>query len=114
MKKFLAMGAAALVVAIFTLQQALAWVTFNTGIGANLGYQSGGNTLLWGLYRNGQPGGPDFPCEFPLPGCAGTTGQTQYNLHAVTPGQTQSRYAPAHKTGVTGWSTYSPYYSPRR
>jgi len=62
MKKFLTVGTLALVVAAFSLQQAFAWKCANFSVGLNWSYSSGGNNLLWGLYRNGQPpGGCDEP-----------------------------------------------------
>lgn len=50
---FLAIALAALVV-----PQAWAWKNTHLGIGLNWNHQSGGNNLLWGLFRNGQPPGP--------------------------------------------------------
>lgn len=54
MKKFLLAGLLALPVAALTSQPASAWSKFNIGIGANLGWQSGGSkSLLWGAYKSG-------------------------------------------------------------
>jgi hypothetical protein len=61
MKKFLFIGALALAVAAFLQQHVYAWKCANFSVGLNWSYQSGGNNLLWGLYRNGQPGGCDLP-----------------------------------------------------
>jgi hypothetical protein len=59
MKKIFVMGALAVAVAAVSQQQASAWTNIKFGAGINLGYQAGGNTLLWGAFRNGQPPGPD-------------------------------------------------------
>ena len=73
MKKFITMGMLALAVAAVCSAPAPAWLNWRFGIGLNFGWQSGGNNTLWGLFRNGQPPGPD--CGFggcgggcPLPG----------------------------------------------
>src|SRR5437870_2509435 len=63
MKKFLTVGALALIVAAFSHQQASAWINCKFGIGFNWDWQSGGNNLLWGAFRNGQPGAPDWECH---------------------------------------------------
>jgi hypothetical protein len=61
MKKFLVIGALALVVAVLLEYQAWAWKNASFSVGLNWSYSSGGNSLLWGAYRNGQPGGCDLP-----------------------------------------------------
>jgi hypothetical protein len=63
MKKFLIAGALALIVAGFSQQPASAWINCHFGIGFNWNWQSGGNNLLWGVFRNGQPGAPDWECH---------------------------------------------------
>jgi hypothetical protein len=60
MKKFFAMGVLALTAAGVFHQQASAWCKAGFSVGLNWGWQSGGNNLLWGVWRNGQPGGTDF------------------------------------------------------
>ncbi|MSQ95730.1 MAG: hypothetical protein EXR98_14410 [Gemmataceae bacterium] len=59
MKKFLAVGILAIGLIAMSQNQASAWVKWNIGVGANLGWSSGGNSLLWGAYRGAQPGEPD-------------------------------------------------------
>jgi hypothetical protein len=44
----------------------MAWKNNQLGLGLNWCYQSGGNNLFWGLFRNGQPPGPD--CGVGCPG----------------------------------------------
>ncbi len=61
MKKFLAMGALALAVAAIPQHQAKAWHNSSFSFGMNWSHSCGGNNLLWGLYRNGQPGEGDLP-----------------------------------------------------
>lgn len=58
MKKFLMMGALAMALAVLSTQQAPAWINVKFNAGLNYGYQAGGNNLLWGAFRNGQP--PDL------------------------------------------------------
>lgn len=59
MKKILTTGILALAVAALYAQTADAWINSKFGIGLNWNYQSGGNNLLWGAFRNGQPPAPD-------------------------------------------------------
>ncbi len=59
MKKILAIGMLAVGLMAVSHQQASAWVNTKFGIGMNFDWSSGGNTLLWGLIRDGQPGGMD-------------------------------------------------------
>jgi hypothetical protein len=59
MKKILTAGLLALSAALITDQQASAWVNCKFGVGLNWNWQSGGNNLLWGAFRNGQPPCPD-------------------------------------------------------
>ncbi|HMF16617.1 MAG TPA: hypothetical protein VKE98_05385 [Gemmataceae bacterium] len=61
MKKFLVMGTLALAVAALLELQAWAWKSSSLSMGMNWCHSSGGNNLLWGVYRNGQPGGCDLP-----------------------------------------------------
>jgi hypothetical protein len=63
MKKFLTAGVLALTVAACSHQQASAWINCKFGIGLNWNWQSGGNNMLWGVFRNGQPGAPDWECH---------------------------------------------------
>jgi len=59
MKKLLPIGLLALSFTVFA-EDASAWINSRFGLGFNWGWQSGGNNLLWGLFRDGQPGGPDI------------------------------------------------------
>ena len=68
MKKFLMMGALAMALAVLSTQQAPAWINVKFNAGLNYGYQAGGNNLLWGAFRNGQPPGPDGCSGFPQSG----------------------------------------------
>ncbi len=62
MKKFLTTGILALTLAALSTQDAPAWLNWKFGVGMNMGWQSGGNNTLWGLFRNGQPPAPDMCC----------------------------------------------------
>jgi hypothetical protein len=59
MKKILVAGLFAIGLLAITQQQASAWVNSKFGIGLNWDLQSGGNQILWGAWRNGQPPGPE-------------------------------------------------------
>jgi hypothetical protein len=65
MKKFVAMGAMALILGTCSLQEASAWKNEKLSVGLNWSYQSGGNNLLWGVFRNGQPPACDPGCFEP-------------------------------------------------
>lgn len=66
MKKMIAVGLVALGMVLAQERQAQAWSKFNFGVGLNLGWEGGGNNLLWGLARGqnvpgaGPLGGPGF------------------------------------------------------
>ena len=59
MKKIIASGLLAVCLIAVSKQEASAWVNSKFGIGLNWDFQSGGNSFLWGLWRNGQPPGPE-------------------------------------------------------
>ncbi len=59
MKKILVTGLVAISMLAIAQQQASAWVNSKFGIGLNWDLQSGGNQILWGAWRNGQPPGPE-------------------------------------------------------
>jgi len=60
MKKLLLTSIFGLLCACATQQQASAWINSKFGMGMNWSWQSGGNSLGYGLFRDGQPGGADF------------------------------------------------------
>ena len=59
MKKIVLAGLFAVCALALSQQQASAWVNSRFGVGLNWESQSGGNSLLWGAWRNGQPPGPE-------------------------------------------------------
>jgi hypothetical protein len=65
MKKLLAMGALAVALLAVSQQQASAWKNVKFGCGLNWEWSSGGNCFGWGLWRSGQPPGPE---SFGYPG----------------------------------------------
>jgi hypothetical protein len=88
MKKFLVVGALALTSAAIFHQQAFAWKNTQFSVGLNWSHQSGGNNLLWGAFRNGQPGCADYSCCQPNCGYgAGAMGASMggYPTNAMTP-----------------------------
>jgi hypothetical protein len=58
MKKILGLSLLAAFVFLATERPAQAWIDCKWSVGLNWHWQSGGNNLLWGLYRNGQVPGP--------------------------------------------------------
>lgn len=58
MKRIVMASLLALGVLSVSQQQASAWVNTKFGVGLNLGWQSGGNCLLWGAARGSQPPAP--------------------------------------------------------
>lgn len=53
MKKIILAGLLALPFAALSVQPAQAWFKFNAGVGANLGWQSGGSkNWMWGMYKS--------------------------------------------------------------
>jgi hypothetical protein len=59
MKKIALAGLMAISMIALSQQHASAWVNSRFGIGLNWSWQSGGNNLIWGLARGGQPPGPE-------------------------------------------------------
>lgn len=59
MKKIVVTGLLAISMLALTQQQASAWINAKFGVGLNLGWQSGGNQVLWGAWSNGQVPGPE-------------------------------------------------------
>ena len=59
MKKIVLAGLIAVCVIALSQQQASAWINSRFGVGLNWEAQSGGNNFGWGLWRNGQPPGPE-------------------------------------------------------
>jgi hypothetical protein len=75
MKKFLMLNVLALALVAVSSQPASAWCKFNFGIGANIGWTTGGNCLLWGAAKGQQPpppcgpyGGPFYAPAVPFDG----------------------------------------------
>ncbi len=54
MKRFYVLALAACAFVVVSEQRALAWKNIKFGAGVNLHWQTGDNTLFWGLFRNGQ------------------------------------------------------------
>jgi len=66
MKKMLTAGLMALGLVLASQQTAPAWVNFKVGVGFNWQFQSGGNSLLWGLWEDGQVPSPHFHGPAPV------------------------------------------------
>jgi hypothetical protein len=68
MKQMWIAGLLALGAMSLTAQPASAWINSKFGVGLNWDWQSGGNNLLWGVWRGGQPPGHDhfaYPAYVP-------------------------------------------------
>ena len=59
MKKLVSAGLVAFCVIAIAQQNASAWTNSKFGVGLNWERQAGGNSALWGAWRNGQPPGPE-------------------------------------------------------
>jgi hypothetical protein len=59
MKKVLAIGMLAVGLIALSQEQASAWSNHRFSMGLSWSRQSGGNNFAWGLWRNGQPPGPE-------------------------------------------------------
>ncbi len=51
MKRILCLALAACCLTLSLNRPAQAWCKFNFGIGMNIGFEGGGNSVLWGLLR---------------------------------------------------------------
>ena len=101
MRKFLAFGLSAVVVAMSTCRTADAWVNAKFSIGLNWHIQTGNNCFLWGLFRNGQA-----PSDY------GYFDDHHGWILGPTPGQTQQQ--PWHGSATpTMPNGYGNYYPPR-
>ena len=69
MKRLVSLGLLAGCIVLASERPAQAWVNSKFSVGLNWNYQSGNNTLLWGLFRNGQA--PCFDCG---PACGPMSG----------------------------------------
>jgi hypothetical protein len=72
MNKVLAMGLVALALLLTAQQQASAWSKYNFGVGLNVGWEGGGNSVLWGVLNGGpSPGQADGGFSGGYPGDSG-------------------------------------------
>ncbi|MBM4072755.1 MAG: hypothetical protein FJ271_28085 [Planctomycetes bacterium] len=65
MQKSILTAGLALLLSAWFCEPAQAWRNAKFGVGLNWSHQAGGNNLLWGFFRNGQPPAPTPP---PHPG----------------------------------------------
>jgi len=106
MKKFAIIGMLALAATALPQQQASAWVNCKFGIGLNIGFSCGGNSWLWGAFRNGQPGEPDCTGH----GCSGHGFAT---FDAYPPAFPVADFIPPMPTPVSqGRTWYTPDFQP--
>ena len=59
MKKIVLTGLVAISMMALSQQEASAWINSKFSVGLNWEAQSGGNNLLWGGWKNGQPPAPE-------------------------------------------------------
>lgn len=76
MRHLLTAGLLAVAALVATPRPADAWINAKFSAGVNWHWQSGNNSLLWGLFHDGQTPGPDFgggagfgqpPCQYDFP-----------------------------------------------
>ena len=102
MKKIALTGLIAITLIALAQQQASAWVNQRFGVGLNWHRQAGGNNFGWGLYRNGQPPGPEsFGGVF-----APSAPTTPFFGNAPMPQPAPHSYAPQ------GYAPQTVYYPP--
>jgi len=92
MNKIVMAGLAALALTTVAGQQAQAWSKYNFGVGLNVGWEGGGNSVLWGLFKGANVPGAGMGGDFggggvmPAPG-PGYQGFSGYNPYPFTPGR---------------------------
>lgn len=118
MKRFLILGALTVAFAAASYEQASAWINSNFGLGMNWSWQSGGNSILGGLWRDGQPCGPDFvPTHQPVysnrPCCCQANVVQQVAPQVVcTPGCNGGPGGPGFAPGGPGFAPGGPGFAP--
>ena len=92
MRHLLTAGLLAVAALVTTARPADAWINAKFSAGVNWHWQSGNNSLLWGLFHDGQTPGPDFgggvgfgqaPCTHDFP-FFGYNGPPPANFAATT------------------------------
>jgi len=111
MKKFVATSLLALCAIALAQSEASAWQKFSFGIGLNWNYASGGNSLLWGAWRNGQPPGPEAPYYDPYLGQGHGHHHPQGHGHHHHGYMPQPYYAPAPYAMPFEMPMYEPSYA---
>src|ERR1051325_726534 len=101
MKKILSMGLLTVCALMVAEQRAHAWVNGKFSIGLNWQVQSANNSILWGVFKNGQVPGPE---AFGMPGCGGGFCPPGF----VPPGHPQG----VPTNGPTNSNTQAAYHSP--
>lgn len=100
MRKLSLLGPFALLIVLMLQQQSPAWLNFKFGAGINWNWQSGGNNVFWGLFRNGQPPGFGNTCDpsctpnqfmpFNIGGCPQNCGMQGCGMQGCGMGMMQS------------------------
>ena len=99
MKKMLLMALLGLGLVLACEQRASAWSKFNFGVGFNVGYEGGGNSVLFGVFKGEQPPvgvepslghGPDVPMVPSMPG--GPYGPEQASPKTMPPAVSRAAY----------------------
>jgi hypothetical protein len=101
MKRFCSAGLLALSWMLASQDHASAWVNFKFSAGINWQWQSGGNSVLWGAWRNGPPGCEAFGqnCAYPnyhAANAAGPNGFVQQGDKGQPKAQGQAYAAPQY------------------
>lgn len=123
MKKMVVAGLIAVSMMAVSQQQASAWVNSRFSVGLTWDFQSGGNQLLWGAWRNGQPPGPEAfssgiyqpRYQGPMPGGFGPSGPGMYGPgFGVQPffGNAPQNFAPMPQGFADTQSSIEPFTMP--
>lgn len=112
MKKMLLVALLGLGLVLASGQRASAWSKYSFGVGLNCGYEGGGNSVLWGLFRGEQPpvgycpepmGAPEMPMGPALP--APLMPPAHGSAPAAQPGVSRAVYAqPYQQPEAVGYS----------
>jgi hypothetical protein len=91
-------------------ERALAWCKFNMGVGANLGYESGGGSWSFGIQRSTPVAPPSGGAAMPYPVASGATPPSGYDPNAASPGGSNG---PALPPGTLPTPTPKPASGPQ-
>ena len=110
MKKVFVAGLLAICLIGATQQQASAWVNARFGAAINWEWQTGGNSVCHGLWKNGQPPGPNYMSSAPF-GAYPQYGAPQFSYSQVETPTYASTYTPPSMNYASPY-TFAAYPQP--